>query len=326
MAASRAKIALEEQNANTHDAWRGERARGWRSGPREIAHGAAVVARVNILAGGAPCGGRRAPERAVEMNDPHVVAMIYRVEHDDSVDYEKAARLEGKTDDFKFRVANGRARFELTAHCATEEEARQIVDPFVRAWEIRAAVGLSPGVFRLTFERAEVVDHSPLRDGVVCAVGKASVSSTAVGHAQMVPSKYPDPPTDFSVSDELQVAYEAWRALWPKPNYLAALGNLIMTMLDAKAPPGKGGSQTRRRAEAHYETGSGVLKKLGELTAMAGGYYARKHRGIKHPFSANEHDWLVKAIPALMLRMGEREKNPNGKLPERTVADLLPLP
>jgi hypothetical protein len=259
------------------------------------------------------------------MNDPHVVALVYRVEHDEHVDYKRATPLEFEAAQFKVRVADGVARFELKVDCATEEKARALVDPFARAWQIRAEIGLSPSVFRLTFQRAEVIDRFPQQDGVVSAVGRSGGRAEVAGHGQIVLSKYPEPPCGFDVLPELEVAYEAWRALWPKQHFLPALGYLVLTMLEAGAPPGKGGSQLREQAAKSYDVEYDVLKKLGELTAK-GGPYARKHKGMCQPFSPEEETWLWTVIPVLMRRMGEREHDPIAILPQIAMADLPPLP
>ena len=50
------------------------------------------------------------------MNDPHVVALIYRVEHGNSVDYREAEPLTREEPAFRVDVKDNQARFELKAH------------------------------------------------------------------------------------------------------------------------------------------------------------------------------------------------------------------
>lgn len=52
------------------------------------------------------------------MNDPHVVALVYRINHSESVNYNNAKTLEYGTAEFKVRVANREARFEMKEHYA----------------------------------------------------------------------------------------------------------------------------------------------------------------------------------------------------------------
>ena len=64
------------------------------------------------------------------MNDPHVVALYYRVCHNETVDYSEAEQLTIDEPLFDVEVKEGTARFGLKQHCTTEAEAREIVEPF----------------------------------------------------------------------------------------------------------------------------------------------------------------------------------------------------
>ncbi len=70
------------------------------------------------------------------MRDPHVKALHYCLVHDNSVDYEKAEPLDEDFGAFRARLDRGEAVFEMKAHHATEEPAREVVDPFTSACEI----------------------------------------------------------------------------------------------------------------------------------------------------------------------------------------------
>ena len=53
------------------------------------------------------------------MNDPHVEALIYRVEHRENVNYERATPLEHDGEHCRVRIEDCRARFEMKDHYAT---------------------------------------------------------------------------------------------------------------------------------------------------------------------------------------------------------------
>ena len=60
------------------------------------------------------------------MNDPHVVALIYTVEHGDLVSYEKAGPLRYcGSPEFNLTVEDKIARFEFKKHYADKDEARE---------------------------------------------------------------------------------------------------------------------------------------------------------------------------------------------------------
>ena len=45
------------------------------------------------------------------MNDPRVVALHYRIEHESSVDYSKAEPVDHEEEGFRIRIEEGRACF-----------------------------------------------------------------------------------------------------------------------------------------------------------------------------------------------------------------------
>ena len=73
------------------------------------------------------------------MNDPHVRAIHYFVEHDDSIDYRDAAPLVCEDELFCIRADKSEVVIEPKNHYTTEEEAKRAVEGFVRRWEFEAA-------------------------------------------------------------------------------------------------------------------------------------------------------------------------------------------
>ena len=89
-----------------------------------------------------------------KMNDPHVVALIYRVEHGDTVAYDEAAPLVREEQAFRLEVEDKRARFVLKDHYATEAEAREVIEEYIHIWEFDACLDRGPDFFRLRFHTA----------------------------------------------------------------------------------------------------------------------------------------------------------------------------
>ena len=111
------------------------------------------------------------------MNDPKVVALIYRVEHGSSVDYERAGPLRFDDDPrFHLTVEDNCARFEMKEHYAGVGEARDAIEPFIRNWEFDAGVRLGPNAFSLRYTNAEIIDRnpSPSKTGTGRLIGAAT--------------------------------------------------------------------------------------------------------------------------------------------------------
>jgi hypothetical protein len=69
------------------------------------------------------------------MNDPHVETLFYRIDHSEGVDYSKAPPLELPEPKFTIRIKNEWARIDIRDHYSAEQDARDIVEPFLCAWE-----------------------------------------------------------------------------------------------------------------------------------------------------------------------------------------------
>ena len=95
------------------------------------------------------------------MNDPHVVALLYRVEHGQSVDYREALSSCHEEMGFRVKIADEKARFEFKDHNATEDAARRAIEGYIRAWEFIACLENGPDSFTLNFEMAQIEDRKP---------------------------------------------------------------------------------------------------------------------------------------------------------------------
>ena len=95
------------------------------------------------------------------MNDPHVVALIYGIKHDDSVDYEEAEPFVREEPTFRLEVKDKKARFELKDHYAEESVARESIEEYIHVWEFDACLNNGPGSFKLRFDESEIEDRNP---------------------------------------------------------------------------------------------------------------------------------------------------------------------
>ena len=120
------------------------------------------------------------------MNDPHVVALIYKIEHGPSVDYSKAEPLDREETNFRVQITNEEVRFEFKEHYATEDAARKAIKDYIRAWEFDAGLRRGPDYFKLKFDQPKIEDRNPTpgvielsghaRTGVPTATGKLTVN------------------------------------------------------------------------------------------------------------------------------------------------------
>ncbi len=238
------------------------------------------------------------------MNDPHVVALLYRVCHNESVDYSKAKPLVLDQPDFRVEIKDRKARFELKQHYPTEEEARKLVDPFVRNWEFDASLRQAPGFFRLEFNQAEIIDRRPTKGVVELSASLRAGSPTlSVKNLTVLPQTYL-PPSSGIDSDhpDVQTLYQRYESFCQGKELLTAFAYFCLTIVEHSVGPGK---KLRRKAADVYGIEMPVLDEIGKLSSCKGGSEARKASGTNDPLTQDERRFLKRAVVRLIRRVAE---------------------
>ena len=97
------------------------------------------------------------------MNDPHIVALLYEITHDETVDYTDAQSVEHEEELFCIQIEDKRVRLEMKEHYATEVDALKVVEPYLRSWELSASLDGRAGQFSLRFSKPEIIDRNPTK-------------------------------------------------------------------------------------------------------------------------------------------------------------------
>jgi hypothetical protein len=251
------------------------------------------------------------------MNDPHVPALVYRVKHHETVNYDKATPLEYETAIFKVSVKSCEAHFEMKEHFPTAERAREVVESFIRQWEFATALDCGPGEFELVFFDAVVEDRKPT-PGVVAlkgafTVGVAGSVSMVVGRAT-----YPEPPINVAINADVEAMALRYSRYREGKDTLVGMAYFCLTVLEQAA----GG---RPGIPGKFGISSTVLKMLGGLTGGKGGPEARKSVGRSHELIADERNWIEQATKRLIRRVAEVAHDPVATTPLVTMGDLPKL-
>ena len=212
------------------------------------------------------------------MNDPHVKAIHYFIEHDDSVDYRDAAPLAYGDDLFCVRADKGEVVLEPKDHYATEEEAKRASEAFVRRWEFQAALSAGSRSFKLLYARVDIIDHNPPPPPGLVIAGPMNFHFR-VPEAQVRVTKmltgYPAPPSDQAIDpDDPDASFMLSRLdLYRQGREpLAGVANLCLTVLEDSALQASGGKGNKRKAAAnHYQIAMTVLSGVAMLSAKRGG-------------------------------------------------------
>lgn len=251
------------------------------------------------------------------MNDPHVSALLYRVKHDETVSYEKAKPLEYETDSFKVSVKDHEARFEMKEHFPEAEQAREVIEPFIRQWEFTTSLDQNPGEFELVFLDAVVEDRKPT-PGVVHLQGMAVACAIGSVSAIVGKSAYPQPPTDVAMNADVEAMALRYSRYREGKDTLAGMAYFCLTVLEQAA----GG---RPAIPGMFGISRSVTDKLGHLTGEKGGAEARKGRGRSHEFTADERNWIDQTIKRLIRRVAEVAHDPDAAAQQITLGGLPKL-
>ena len=255
------------------------------------------------------------------MNDPHVVALQYKVEHASWVDYSKAELLVVHNDAFDVRVEDRHVRFSMKHHFTTERDARDAVDDFIRSWELDAALVMGPNAFKLRFYRSEIEDRNPTPGAIYARAGFTSFTMTAtMARGTVSPPTYPNPPsTGLKRSPDVESMFHRYVGYREGREPLTTMAYFCLTVLEAST-----GERRGRRAVAakRYCISEAVLKQLGELSSTKGGVGARKAEGVHQDLTQQERKFLEAAVTTIIRRAGEVAHDPDASLKRITVLDL----
>ena len=255
------------------------------------------------------------------MNDPHVVALYYKVRHGPEFDYSGAKSLCTRTNVFDLRLKDEEARFAMRGHHATEREARDAIEDYIRAWELDAALKYGPNAFRLEFDWTEIEDRNPAPSVAVVRTRPLRVS-VALSAPQVIvaPPAYPAPPSKgLARSPDVESMYLRYAGYHEGKEPLASMAYFCLTVLEAST----GKRRERLKAAAtKYCIDQQVLKNLGRLCSTKGGVSSRKAEGLGRELTSHERHFLQMAVKVIIRRAAEVAHNPDAPLKPITLGDL----
>jgi hypothetical protein len=252
--------------------------------------------------------------------DFHVVSLRFKLRPSDEVTYASPAPVEFETEEVRFRLADGKLTCEMTSHFPTAEEARAVVDPVLRAWEVDADLRWNRGELRFEFDGADIIDRSPIPPGVIrghahMVLGVAAISAIGTVSVHVTRTHYPEPPGTFRLNPDAESILLRYQGYLGGREPLLSMAYFCLTVLEANA----GG---RASAAVAYRIEKAVLGKMGELTSRRGDRVSVRKAtvGPAQPLAGPERAWLEAALKALIWRLGDTRDATS--LPLIMLADL----
>lgn len=272
----------------------------------------------------------------MKLNDPHVETLTYAVTTDESISYRDDAVLEADTPLFGIRIADKLAVLRLKDHFASENEAIGAVSPYLKAWEIDAALRMGLGVFRLDYRGASVIDRQPDNTHVIELSGRCEVKFSCFARATIIKAIYPEPPRNFVTDYYIEDMWRRYELAVKKRESVTSAAYYCLTAIEYAF----GGRSSAGRS---LQVCLKVLQELGRLSseggdAMTGRKYPKPPltkagtQELRKPanlhaiaHSDTELAWLLDVMKQLIRRAGEYAADPDGAFPLITMASLPSL-
>ena len=254
--------------------------------------------------------------RVMPYDPPVLFRLEYRLEVE--VSFDNPPPRNWNPGPFALTLTNGKATVEMCARFADEAEARNVVEPFLRGWEIEEALGTTNGSFRFVFENATVSSRETAIYRHTSSVRVSQIAVEVLVEGPPKRSAYPSPPTILADAD-VDMLWARFRQYERGGEPLASAAYFCLTLLELRG-------RDRKGAAAHYGISSTVLDRLGALTGNIGDAKGARKAKAKHwrPFTNREIAWTEACVKAMIRRAGELAAGAMN-LPTITMANLPKL-
>lgn len=234
----------------------------------------------------------------------HVNRLQYDLVTTDDILFEGCPPIIIHTVDFTIQLDKDVLLCEFLSHFASISEARGLVEPYLRRWEMYAAIKHGYKSFCFIYHDADVVEIDPVL--CACAYGinineYIGLSLSATVRSLEVQVEYPTPcPGTFTFTPDVETLWFRYNLYLDGKEPLQSMAYFCLSYLEFLAG-------TRSKAVELFQIDRVVLNHLGELTSEKGDRKtARKGKANSfEPLTIFEVKWIEKCIRALISRLGE---------------------
>jgi hypothetical protein len=255
------------------------------------------------------------------LNDPHVDQLTYRlVLREPKAAWSAPPPVEAHQPDFIVRLENALARVEMLSHAATPEGARALVEPFLRAWQMKAA--FSGRRMQFEFESASVIDRNPPSEEIALAFSDHLTMSMTFASSieeQLDVGTYPAPPQPMVLTADVETLLARHTVFVEGREPLTAWANFTLSYIEHRL------AASRRDAARKFNVSFSVLNEIGRLASTVGDVRTARtiHREWENrPHTAAENEFLLVATRRLIERVAEAAAVRPDSLPQITMRDF----
>ena len=252
--------------------------------------------------------------------DPHVVSLRYRIDSPEGVTFgDDNGPIEREFDAFRLSVTHETATAHMKDHHATEDRAREVVEGYLRPWEIYEAVRPRGCGVKFSFEGAEVVDRDP--PPIYATVSAVPAIGSDAWAEVVCELRFPDLPEAFAMSSDVEVMWTLYEGYLQGRDRPLPMAYTCLT----RFMYGSGGN---KEAASRYNVDIKVLRELGRLSTTSGDETTARKWDSRHahqPLTDTEREWVEDAVELLIYRAGQYAADPDGEWPKITMKHLPQL-
>jgi hypothetical protein len=258
----------------------------------------------------------------IAVNDPHVERLYYTIASGSpQISYSDPEPMKFTNQLGSFSLAGQSLEFVPSEHFSDEDQARAVVERFLRDWELATDLRENPGAIRFAFERAQVIDRSPPLPGepitlYLKTAGLSLMMGTLTVH--LTQRRFPEPPQSFLGTTDVELGFRRWSRFREGKEPLPAMAYFVLKLLETRAGD-------RHRSGELFGISHAVLNTLGRLSQKGDALTARKVKPGRDfdDLTGAETSWLDQVVRRILLRMGEHAAG--APLTKITMADFPSL-
>jgi hypothetical protein len=255
------------------------------------------------------------------MNQPVVTSLYYELKLSPELDFSDPPPIEREVSEFKLILKDGQLETIMKREVQTEVEARNIVEPYLRSWELDLFLNSGRKEFWFEFKNSVVIDKNPVsKEGKVIHVGVGEF--IIAGHEvtlRLTRKNYPIPVFNLSNSPDVESLVKRYEGFIKRKEPLLSMAYFCLTVIES-------GNDSTSKGITKFNVDKKVLKKLGELTSKRGDMNeSRKAKGRTsfEPLTSKEIDWITVVVRLLIRRKAEYDYDPGGSY---SLIDMSCLP
>ena len=142
------------------------------------------------------------------MRDEQVIELYYRLECINNVYFSSPPPILGETSFFHYSLNNGKLTINLKQHCSNVEEAQNLVDDFLRSWELYDALLNERRRIRFVFDNVRIINPNNPNETIIYA--KSGLILGSISELKVTYPCYPNPPSIFNISPDVLTLWQRY--------------------------------------------------------------------------------------------------------------------